>query len=133
LRHTFHTLKNVFVSEKSEVRFPLYQKCIKDGREGYFAFIPIMANSRGALDFLTNPDHGKDEDFFLTENSKSIGALSLRKQFNKARDCFVVFLQKLSGDDCYPTSYINFIDDESPQVSFIIKKILRAISITNYE
>jgi hypothetical protein len=69
----------------------------KKRREGYFAFIPIMANSRGALNFLTNPDHGTDEDFFLTENSKSIGFLSLRKEFNKARDWFVVFLQNCLG------------------------------------
>jgi hypothetical protein len=81
-----------------------------------------MAISRGALDFLTNSDHGMDEDFFLTENSKCIGALSLRKEFHKARNWFVVFLQKLSGDDCYPSSYIYFLDDESRQVSFIMKK-----------
>jgi hypothetical protein len=93
----------------------------------------MSSNIRAAYDFLANPDHGKDEDLFLTENSKTIGALSLRKEFNKARDYFVVFLQKLSGDDAYPNSYIHFLDDEARQVSIIMRNILKEISVTNYE
>jgi hypothetical protein len=92
-----------------------------------------MTNSRAALDFLSNPDYGKDEDFFSTEGCRTIGAISLRKEFNKARDYFVVFLQKLSGDDGYPNSYIYFLNDESRQVSSIIKAILKEISVTDYQ